>query len=374
MASSDRTVRPCFIFAGGGSGGHLSPGLAIAERLEEHAANVRCLFLCSTRSIDELMLSEAGAEYIALPATPADKRPRALWQFVRNYRRSVQQAGDVLRAAHPTSVVALGGFVAAPVVSAAQASGVQTTLLNLDCPPGKANRMMARRADQVLSAVELPDQPTFAERVVGLPIRRRAIAPADQLECKARLGLDTALRALLVTGASQGAGSINDLMRYLAEHHAPRFTGWQILHLSGSDQDAALQEIYDRAGVPARVIPFLHEMGLAWGAADAAISRAGANSIAEVVANAVPTVFLPYPHHRDQHQRRNAQPLVTSGGALMVRDAVNPAANASAIARSLETLMHDATARASMSATLRHRHRGDAAQAVARLLLEPVTP
>jgi UDP-N-acetylglucosamine--N-acetylmuramyl-(pentapeptide) pyrophosphoryl-undecaprenol N-acetylglucosamine transferase len=156
-----------------------------------------------------------------------------------------------------------------------------------------------------------------------MPIRRRAIATGSPGKCRARLGLDVDRPTLLVTGASQGATSINEFMIALIQCDPKMFADWQVCHLSGQGADESMRAAYKRAKVRAVVQPFLNEMGLAWGAADLAISRAGASSVAEAAHNAVPTVFLPYPYHEDMHQKHNAQPLVDLGGAFIATDFID---------------------------------------------------
>lgn len=366
------SATPSIFFAGGGSGGHLSPGLAIDERLREIAPRAESIFLCSNRAIDATMLGEAGVQFIPLPAMPPSPRPLGFLKFLRAFRASKRQAMRIMRENRTTHVVALGGFVAAPVVKAARSMGVPVLLVNLDAPPGKANRWMAKRSTRVVSAIELPMLPGFASEVVGMPIRRRALAPAPPAECRLRLGLASEVPVLLVTGASQGATSVNELMIELAANQADLFDGWQILHLAGGGggADEPLRVVYAAANLNATVLPFLHEMGLAWGAADLAISRAGANSVAEVAANAVPTLFLPYPYHHDMHQRHNAQPLVDAGAARMEVDRIDAKINAAALAPIIQSLMRDEAIRDRMRATLRAQRLPDAAMTVARMVVE----
>jgi UDP-N-acetylglucosamine--N-acetylmuramyl-(pentapeptide) pyrophosphoryl-undecaprenol N-acetylglucosamine transferase len=364
---------PTILFAGGGSGGHLSPGLAIDERLREIAPNAKSVFLCSNRAIDATMLGEAGVRFVALPATPPSIRPLAAMGFLRAFRQSQRQATRIMHEDAVTHVVALGGFVAAPVAKAAKALGVPVLLLNLDAPPGKANRWMARYCTRVVSAIELPMLPGFASVVVGLPIRRRALAPAVQRECRLRLGVEPNLPLLLITGASQGATSINALMLELARRKPELFAQWQVLHLAGHGADQPLRDAYAKANIRAKVEPFVHEMGLAWGAADLCLSRAGANSVAEIAVNAVPTLFLPYPHHADLHQRHNAQPLVDIGGAAMEADVIDVNENLRTIAPVLENLLRDASARDRMRGAMKSRNRPDAATTIARMVIEAGT-
>ena len=130
-----------------------------------------------------------------------------------------------------------------------------------------------------------------------------------------------------------------------------------------------IRSAYSRRKIRARVETFLDDIGLAWGAADAAVSRSGANSVAEVAANALPTLFMPYPYHRDQHQRNNARPLVEIGGAMIEDDLIEPAANVRQAGVALRTLMQDTSRRASMRQALVEHRPPDAAELIADLLL-----
>lgn len=365
-------TRRVVVFAGGGSGGHISPGLAIAERLVELDPSARCHFICSQRAIDEAMLRRAGAAFTPVPASPPSLRPAAAVRFLLNFRASRAAARDLMQREGATDVIALGGFVAAPVVSAARALGLPVLMTNLDDPPGRANRWMAPRCTRVVTAIDLPDRPGFAERVVGMPVRRCAIADQPPEECRERLGLDPGRLTLLVTGASQGSTSLNRFVTALAASDPQAFDGWQVYHLAGQGVDDEVRSAYRAAGVPAVVGPFQHEMGLAWGAASMAVSRAGASSVAEVAINAVPCLFLPYPHHADRHQHRNAQPLVASGGAAIADDLVDPGANLTHAGSRLRALLTDAPRREAMRAALSGRRPPDAAAAIASLVRQGI--
>ncbi len=266
-------------------------------------------------------------------------------------------------------MVAMGGFVAAPVVSAAKRNRSPVTLINLDDPPGKANRWIARRCDQVLSAIEVAGRPRFAERVVGMPIRSNAVASGTPQSSRVQLGLEPDLPTLLVTGASQGARSINTLMTTMAAAEPELFDGWQVLHLTGAGDEDQARTAWHAAGVIATVHPFLHGMGAAWGAADLAVSRAGASSVAEAWTNAVPTLFLPYPYHKDRHQHRNAAPMVATGGAVVETDRIEAESNVVAAGSTLRALMRDRPRLGSMRAALRARPAPDAARTIAQVLL-----
>ena len=147
--------------------------------------------------------------------------------------------------------------------------------------------------------------------------------------------------------------------------------GWQVLHLTGQGPfGSTLQAAYERAGVTAKVETFAHHIGTYWGAADAALSRAGANSVGEAVFNKVPTLFAPYPFHRDQHQKHNAKPVVEAGGALLAEDQVDPEANCATLGTRLSQLLGDHPARARMVQVLTEMSADDGAIEVVRALLD----
>lgn len=391
MPSAHNQAPVTLVFAGGGTGGHLMPGLAIAERVRERQPDARMLFLCADREIDRRILGPAGVKYLSLPARPPALRPlpAAPLAFVRDFRRSVRIAADAMGelASHSGAeggmcVVMLGGFVSGPAAWAARfrlrtRPRPPIVLVNLDRVPGRANRFVGRLSDHVLTAMEIIDpSPVFRRaEMVGMPIRRRALSATAADACRQRFGLEPARSTLLVTGASQGAESLNRLMVAFADSAMGRqafATGWQVLHLAGdakAEDREALEAAYRRAGIRSAVLGFCDEMGLAWGAADLALSRAGASSVAEAVANGVPTVFAPYPWHADRHQERNAEPVVARGGGWMTTDHVDPVHNLEGLGRLLATAMSDDDTLRRAAVALREHRLPDAAEVIAQRLL-----
>ena len=357
------------ILAGGGTGGHISPGIAIAERIAQLDPRVGRVFACSTRAVDARMLEHVGADFQPIEAEGLALSPLKLLRFARLFLTGRAAARELLVKRNAKVVIALGGFVTGPVVMAARSLKVPVLLVNLDATPGKANRWVARRATKILTACPTPMMPTFAEREVGMPIRRAAIANASRAECRAKLSLEIGLHTLLVTGASQGAASLNDLMCKLLITERSAFGGWQVLHLVGGADRAPIEQAYRVAGVRASVVPFIHDMGIAWGAADISLSRAGANSVAEAVHNAVPTVFAPYPYHKDLHQKWNAKPFHDEGVAVLCDDLIDAERNRATLGPALTDLMTNHTRREAMQAALMKRPRTDAALEIARVAL-----
>ena len=369
MSDSHPTRSPAFVFAGGGTGGHIFPALAIAERLRERCPGARAHFLVSERPLDAEILAKLAESHEPLPAKPLIKRPLALARFAMSWGPSVRAARAAiqsLRADGPVALVAMGGFVSPPAVQGARAERAPVTLVNLDAVPGLANRWVAKRAHDVVTSTPVPGR---AWELVGPIVRRAALPPADAPECRRRLGLDPDRPTLFVSGGSQGARSINTLMPALARTHADALSVWQVVHQSGRDADPDLAGAYDAVGVRASVVEFIDAVGLAWGAADLAIGRAGAGTVAEAWATRTPTVFLPYPYHADEHQRRNAEPLASAGGAVILTDHIDPDANLAEHGPELADLLASADRRARMRQALEALGPADGADRVAQRLL-----
>lgn len=366
MSRTDRSI----VFAGGGSGGHLAPGLAIAERVADLAPDVPVAFACSRRPIDSTMLADAGVTFEPVSAAPLGRTPGDLVRFVRETRRGTREAHVLLERWRAGVVVSLGGFVTGPVVRAARRRGDPILLVNLDATPGRANRVIARVASRIVTAVAAPALDRFNPDRTGFPLRRSVLWAAGSADAKRVFGFAPDRPVLLVTGASQGARSLNRFMALFAAASHDALDGWQVLHLSGDADAAMLEQAYRSAGVVARVEPFLHGMGAAWGAADLAISRAGANSVAEIGANRVPAILVPYPYHRDLHQRWNATPLVDAGAARLELDLVDPAANQEGIGRVLRSLLADRDARSRMRAAASPFAERDGAAEIAERALD----
>jgi UDP-N-acetylglucosamine--N-acetylmuramyl-(pentapeptide) pyrophosphoryl-undecaprenol N-acetylglucosamine transferase len=365
--ASPRTI----LFAGGGTGGHIFPSLAILERLREKHAPAEPQFLVSFRPLDAQILGKRQVPYTALPAQPLSVRPWRWPAFLRAWRASVSAVAAIIRERQAAAVVAMGGFVSAPAVAAASRAGVPVLLVNLDAVPGRANRLMARRATQVFSAYATPA--LRAAETIGVPLPRAAVGPRDKGEARRQLGLDPDKETLLITGGSQGAQSVNRTMLEMVARSEPRKAlgrNWQVLHLTGGSPEEldAARRAYERAGIPARAETFCNQMGLAWSAASIAICRAGASTVAEAWANATPAIFMPYPYHRDQHQRLNAEPLAGIGAALLFTDQIDAKLNAKHLAGPLLALMSNAQQRIHMAELMRDRRPPDGAQILAERL------
>lgn len=371
MGDHSPTAARTYVFAGGGTGGHLFPGLAIAEQIRVKEPGARCVFVCSEKSLDADILKRAGAEFATIPAKAFGVRPKALLRFLRGWGPSVRISRRLLRETHAVHVLAMGGYVAAPVVQAARAERVPVTLVNLDAVPGKANRWIAGHAGRRLTAARISSHAGKLDWEEIPPIvRAGAVAPGTAAEARERLGLDPAMPTLLVTGGSQGAGSINQVMVAFAEKHAAGvMRDWQVLHQTGGEGEEAVAAAYARLGIRGKVTAFLAGMGDAWAAADVAVCRSGAGTVGEVWANGVPTIFLPYPYHRDEHQKWNAAVLVDAGGAVVIKDEIEAARTMPAFEPVLARLLGQGEDRETMRQRLRGLGPADGAARVAGLVV-----
>jgi len=361
----------CRIFlAGGGTGGHLYPGLAIAEAIRRLAPQTAIAFSSTRREIDRKVLADCECPVTQIDARPFRLAPWTWPGLVMSLVRSGTQSRRRLREFCPDVVVGLGGFGSYAPVRVGQKYGAATVVFNPDIVPGRANRRLARRADRVFCQFEeTVAQLGDVARLTGCPIRPSLFAHTrgDGL---AAMGLDRDKRTILVTGASTGARTVNRaVVAMLRDHGLPE--GWQVLHLTGhTDYDEAAAA-YREIRTAAVVWPYAEKMGLAYAAADLAIARAGASTIAELLAFGIPTVFMPYPFHRDQHQMQQARAVERIGAAVVVEDRPADLAGTSGrLAGVVEMLLTDFPRVEAMRQRAGAAGRPHAAETIAREILE----
>lgn len=309
------------IFAGGGTGGHLYPGLAVADRLREDGDEV--LFLGTRRGVEARVVPEWGYPIAFVRACGLALSPLRLLKFIGTTLIGTIESLRWMRDFRPHLVVGTGGYVSAPAVLAARCLGVPVVLLEQNALPGKANRLLGRLARRV--CVSFPDSVTHFSgcptEVTGNPVRRELLAVDRQT---AREALDIPLHrpCLMITGASQGAQSLNRataraLLRW-------RQQPWTILHLTGR---AAYDEVRKEAdkligpddALDYRPFAYRDDIGQLYGCADLVLSRAGATTIAELTCLGLPAILVPYPH-AGGHQRLNAAAMQREGAATLVDD------------------------------------------------------
>ena len=363
----------CIFFAGGGTGGHIYPGIAVAEQIVKIEPGTRVHFFCSEREIDAHVLAQAGFEYTTLPAKGLFLRPKAFIEFCRTFWSSHKIAKDIIASAVNAVVVGVGGYVAGPVCYAGYKSRVPVALLNVDIFPGRANKLSARWADEAFVQFEEGGKYFSKKRVkvsvVGCPLRSSFLEPEPERAVK-ELGLETDKKVLLVTGASSGATSVNEAVCSLLDKIESFADAWQIVHLTGKANLEAVTARYDGVKIAHKVVGYYDMMADLLAAADLLIGRSGAVSVAEYAVSGVPSICMPYPHHKDRHQYFNAEKLVEVGAAVIVDDVPDAKERAEWLWEELELLMKDDDERDQMRANCGKIARPDAARQIATALLE----
>ncbi len=302
-------------FAGGGTGGHLLPGISVAQAGAFTSSRSRFLFLGTAREAERLLFETYGFPRVELDIHVPRRSPRGALRFGRELFGAVAEAGRTLAAFRPHAVVGLGGYAAVPGVLAAVQKGVPVYLMEQNASVGRAVAFLAPLARAVFCGFQDTARGFGAKGVYsGNPLR------ADLLRHLGRTRTPGARRSrtLLVMGGSQGARGINDMMMNVA-HRLTRVPRLDIIHLAGPDADL-IRDIYRQAGFPdAKVIPFDPDVGRFLRRADLVVSRAGAMAISEITAFARPALFIPYPY-AGGHQAVNARPLVQRGAAALCHE------------------------------------------------------
>ena len=340
-----------FFFAGGGTGGHIYPAIAIAERMNKLEPEAKVHFFCSSHSIDSQILSKTNFKYTQLPARGFSVRPGKLIGFCTSFLRSSRIAKEMLAESKNAVVIGVGGFVAAPVCWSAHKLKVPVALLNIDVLPGRANKIMARWADEIF--VQFEDTERYFGKsagkvnAVGCPLRSGFENPQPD-KARSELGLDKSKKILLITGASSGSANINEAVCSLLGELSAFADDWQIVHLTGQANFEEVKSKYADAKIGYKVLDYYDDMPNLLLAADLVIGRSGAVSVAEYVAAGVPSICMPYPYHRDRHQYLNAGKLVEAGAAIVVDDLPDAKERAEWLWEELEGLMKDEKKREEM--------------------------
>jgi UDP-N-acetylglucosamine--N-acetylmuramyl-(pentapeptide) pyrophosphoryl-undecaprenol N-acetylglucosamine transferase len=304
------------VIAGGGTGGHIEPALALADavRRAEPATVITCLG--TERGLETRLVPMRGYDLALIPPVPL---PRGITTELASVpgrlRAAVSATAEILSAVHADVLVGLGGYVATPGYLAAFRARLPIVVHEANARPGLANRIGALLTRHVYTGQ--PGTRLLHARYLGIPIRRQ-ISGLDRLaladEARAYFGLQPDLPVLLVTGGSQGAASLNRAVLDAAS--MLRAAGVQVLHVVGpKNADVAVPP----GPVPYVVLPYLDRMELGYAAADFALCRAGAMTCAELTAIGLPAAYVPLPHGNGE-QRLNAEPIEEAGGGLIVDD------------------------------------------------------
>ena len=385
---SPNPTKPFIAIACGGTGGHLFPGLAVAEQLQARGCDVALLI--SPKEIDQSAVksalerrapsrldaknseragSETGAPLQVFTLSAVGLQDRNYFSFAKSFFQSWKAARKIFKQRKPDAVLAMGGFTSAPPVLAARKFGAKTFLHESNTIPGKANRFLARFVDEAFIGFPEAAARLRAKKisVTGTPVRPQFSESRIQNPESSRvaLGLEPSLPTILVVGGSQGARGLNDLILSALPLLAKK--NWQWLHLTGANDLEKVKAAYAVLNLKAVVKPFLAEMELALGAATACVSRSGASSLAEMAAMRLPSALVPLPTSADNHQFFNALAFEKTGAAVLL-DQKN--SSPEKVTEVLAQLVGDEAARSKMQAALTQWHAPNAAADIAEAVLK----
>ena len=358
-------AKPPFVaIACGGTGGHLFPGMAVAEQLQKR--NCAVALIISPKDVDQQAVKSArDMEIVTLPAVGLQNRN--YFSFAGSFVKSLFTARRIFGKRRPAAVLAMGGFTSAPPIWVGKDFGARTFLHESNTIPGRANRLLARFVDEAFVGFPETVVRLRAPKVTmtGTPVRSR-FQPRDPAACRTALGLESNRPVVLIMGGSQGASGINEIILSALPALGERAKNWQWLHLTGVNDFEKVKTAYDARGLRAVIKPFLAEMDLALGAATVAVSRAGASSLAEIAALRLPSLLIPYPAAAENHQFYNARALEKTGAARLLEQKTATREN---VAGLLFELVEDAAARAKIQAALAQWHSPKAAEQIAEIML-----
>jgi UDP-N-acetylglucosamine--N-acetylmuramyl-(pentapeptide) pyrophosphoryl-undecaprenol N-acetylglucosamine transferase len=303
--------------AGGGTGGHVTPALALAERIAARGDSV--VLIGSPHGLETRLVPAAGFELVTLPAQQIMGRsPLARARALLEIGRGVLAARQALRSRRIELVVSVGGYASVPAACAAVAGRIPLALVEPNAEPGRANRLAARFAERLFVQFERaarrlarPDDPRVA--TLGIPLRQELVRAFEQAPPRRA---PSPPFALLVFGGSQGARQLNEALIALA----PRLASLplRVVHQTGEADRERVADAYARAGVAAEVVAFAPDMPRRYREADLALCRAGALTVAELAMAGLPALLVPYPFAADDHQRANALALAEAGAARIL--------------------------------------------------------
>lgn len=351
---------PVILLAGGGTGGHVFPMIAVADALRARS-QVRIVYVGTARGMETRVIPERGDELELLDVAPIKgKGPLFALKGMGKAAMVLPRARKLVRRLSPRVVLSAGGYAAGPVALAAWSAGVPVAILEPNGVLGLTNRWLrpfAKRAYVAFPEVERQ----FADAVVsrtGVPLRR-AFTPSEYTPSPDRL-------RVLVLGGSQGAAALNETVPAALALAAPEIPGLEVVHQCGRAHDEKVRARYEELGLRAQVLPFIDDVARELEMADLVIGRAGASFLAELCAVGRPSLLIPFPFAADDHQRKNAESLAQARAAICV---VQSEATPERVRDEVLALSRDTSRRVAMAKAARERGAPDAADRVARDLL-----
>jgi UDP-N-acetylglucosamine--N-acetylmuramyl-(pentapeptide) pyrophosphoryl-undecaprenol N-acetylglucosamine transferase len=368
MTENSETSEKLFrcLIAGGGTGGHLFPGIAVARELEARFEDTDILFAVGHRKLESTLLARYGYRTTSIDVEGIKGRgwKKGLGVMVK-LPKSIFQSASIIRNFSPVLVLGMGGYSAGPVCLAARYMGIPTAIHEQNSYPGITNRLLSRIVDRVFISFDESRNhfKTPSLFLTGNPIRSELFSdsgkgPDDQREF-----------TVLVVGGSQGAKAINQVFAETLAYMKAQGRKLEVIHQTGNTDYGRVVQDYRNRKLKGELMPFIQDMTTAYNRADLVVSRAGATTIFELAALGKPSILIPYPHATNQHQETNALSLVRAGGAEMIRQSE---LTAEGLSRVLTKYMDDRSALEEMGKCARKIARTDAAKVIVDKLLEMI--
>ena len=364
------------LIAGGGTGGHLFPGIAVAEEFLGRESGNEVLFVGTERGIEARVLPRLGFRLEFIDASGIrGKGGLVQLKGIAMLLYGYAQSRKILKSFRPDLVLGVGGYASGPVVLAARGMQIRRFIHEQNAIPGMTNKILAHVAEEVFASLDESCKyfPKGKSLVTGNPVRREILAAAGKQHPPALEGSPLCHHGvggdfrLLVFGGSAGAHSVNQAVMgalpFLREYRHRLM----VTHQTGENDQAEVRQAYGNAGIRADVLPFIEDMAGAYQGASLVVCRAGATTIAEVTACGKACIFIPYPHAVDDHQRRNAEALLKQGAGFML---VEQELSGESLARMISELLGSPETIARTEVSARKLARLDAAKVIVDEMLK----
>jgi len=363
--SETKNLELRLVITGGGTGGHVFPGVAIAEEMDA-LCRLRCLWIGTGRPVGKKALEQKDWGYKILHVRPLKGGGAVnILQSLVHLPLAIMKAAAVLKRFKPDVVLGVGGYVSGPVLAAARILRIPTAIHEQNLLPGLANKMAAKFVDRVFISFEA-SRPYFSNKSIecaGNPVRKdileQAASPTDEP--------GNGSVHILVLGGSQGASGLNRLVSSALKILFQSGQKFSVIHQTGVQDFQEMQAFYKDAGMDVAVNEFINEMGIAYSWADLIICRAGATTLAEITAVGKPVICIPYPHSADGHQGLNARAIYEAGAGLYFEEGDVGAVR---LASEIEKLMSSPETLADMTVNARKLGRPEAAAMIARSIIK----
>lgn len=305
------------IIAGGGTGGHLYPGIAVAEELLKRNFENRILFIGTERGLEKKVLKNLGFQLSTLDVEGLKGRgPVKMIGAMLKIPRSLLNSYRVIRCFSPHLVIGVGGYASGPAVITARFMGIRTAIMEQNALPGMTNRILGKFVDRIF--LTFPDTKKWFPKkktiVFGNPVRSAFLTESMEINKPADKF------TILIFGGSQGSHAINMAVVNALPHLKKMSKRLRIIHQTGERELDNVLERYEKHNMDATVVPFILDMVKAYRSADLLICRAGATSIAEITASGKASILIPFPFAANDHQTKNAEVLVKAGAAVMIHE------------------------------------------------------